>query len=157
MEEQKEVQISQIIKDLFERVGFDFENFNIEKSSGPEGEAFIVKIESKGDCSLLLDDRGRNLKAFERLAKIIAAKKIDQKLSLVIDLNNFLEKRNNKISELARLVAKKVETTQRAYVLRPMSAYERRLVHLELTSWPNITTESIGEEPKRRVVIKPSL
>ena len=100
-------------------------------------------------------DSGKNLKSFEYLAKLIASKKLNQKITLIIDLNDFLEKRNNKISELARLVAKKVETTQKAYTLRPMSAYERRLIHLELAAWPNIITESIGEEPRRRVTIKP--
>lgn len=158
MEKQQEIQICRIIKDLFERAGFNFDNLNIEKGKGTENQdVFIVKIESGEDCSLLLDDKGKSLKSFEHLARIVVSKILNQKINLVIDLNNFLEKRNNKISELARLVAKKVQTTQKAYVLGPMSAYERRLVHLELASWPKIITESIGEEPKRRVMIKPSL
>ena len=77
-------------------------------------------------------------------------------MGLVLDLNEFLEKRNDQISELARLVGEKVQATQKSFVLRPMSAYERRLVHLELADWPEIKTESVGEEPKRRVVVRPN-
>lgn len=156
MENQIENQISQTVKELFQKAGFNFENLEIEKQKGPEEhELFIVKIKSDDDCSLLLDDKGKSLKAFEHLARLLTSKELNHKINLVIDLNNFLEKRNGKISELARLVAKKVQTTQKSFILRPMSAYERRLVHLELTNWPSIITESIGEEPKRRVVIKP--
>ena len=158
MENQIEQKILQTVKELFEKAGFYFDNLNIEKQKGQEEQdLFIVKIDSKEDHSLLLDDRGDSLKAFEYIAKNLAAKELNQKIGLILDLNNFLEKRNGKISELARLVAKKVQTSQKSYTLRPMSAYERRLVHVELADWPDITTESIGEEPKRRVMIKPSL
>ena len=154
METQIENLISQTVKDLFQRVGFNFNDLNIEKQGDGQEEVFIVKIQSDDDCSLLLNDKGRSLRAFEYIARILAVKESNQKISLIIDLNNFLEKRNSRISELARLVAKKVQTTQKSFALRPMSAYERRLVHLELATWPDIVTESTGEEPKRRVVIK---
>ncbi len=157
MENQTQNLISQIVEELFKKAGFNFDNSRVEKNQGPENqEIYIVKIESKEDPLLLLDDKGNNLKALEYLVRQIVTKKLDQKIGLIIDLNNFLEKRNSKISELARLVAEKVQTTQKSYVLRPMSAYERRLVHLELAAWPNISTESTGEEPKRRVIIKPN-
>lgn len=155
MEIQIENLIHQTVKDLFQRVGFNFNDLNIEKQRGSEGEVFIVKIKSDDDCSLLLNDKGRSLRAFEYIARMLTIKELNQKISLIIDLNNFLEKRNSRISELARLVAKKVQATQKSFILRPMSAYERRLVHLELSSWPGIITESTGEEPKRRVIIKP--
>lgn len=158
MENQIENLISETTRNLFKRAGFNFDNLEIEKNNGPEGqELFVVKIKSEEDCSLLLSDRGWSLKAFEYLARLMIIKKADQKISLIIDLNDFLEKRNNKISELARLVAKKVQATQKSYILRPMSAYERRLVHTELAAWSDITTESVGEEPKRRVVVRPHL
>ena len=157
MENQTENLIYRTVEDLFKRIGFSFENLSLENHKNPEGqEIFIVKVKSDDDCSLLLDDKGRNLKALEYIVRLIALKGLDQKVGLVLDLNNFLEKRNGRISELARLVAERVQTTQKSFVLRPMSAYERRLVHLELAGWADIKTESIGEEPRRRVVIKPA-
>jgi len=59
------------------------------------------------------------------------------------------------LKELAKSVADEVALTKKERILEPMSAYERRIIHLELASRPDVTTESIGKEPKRRVVIKP--
>ncbi|MBI2003604.1 MAG: hypothetical protein HYS78_01355 [Parcubacteria group bacterium] len=157
MENQTENLICRTVEDLFKRIGFGFNDLKIENRKSPEGQdIFMVRIKSDDDCSLLLDDKGRNLRALEYIVRLLALKGLDQKVGLVLDLNDFLEKRNGRISELARLVAEKVQTTQKSFVLRPMSAFERRLVHLELANWPNIETESIGEEPKRRVMIKPT-
>lgn len=148
--------ISATVKDFFEKIGLDFESSTIEKQENPEGQnIFLIKIRSDDDCSELLDQKGKNLKALEHLIKLAVSKKTDQRFGLVIDLNDFLEKRNSHISELARLVAQKVETSGRSFTLRPMSAYERRLVHMELAGWEKIATESVGEEPRRRVIIKP--
>lgn len=157
MKDQVENLIHQTVEDLFKRIGFSFNDLNLESHKSPEGQdIFVVKIKSDDDCSLLLDDRGRNLKALEYLARLIALKGLNQKMGLVLDLNGFLEKRNSRISELARLVAQKVNNTKKSFILRPMSAYERRLVHLELSVWPDIKTESVGEGSRRRVVIKPA-
>lgn len=157
MENQIKELISETVKDFFDKIGFGFENLTIEKNESPESQdIFLIKIKSEDDCADLLDQKGRNLKALEHLVKLAVLKKTDQRFNLVVDLNDFLEKRNNQISELARLVAQKVGTSGRAYTLRPMSAYERRLVHMELAGWKNIVTESVGEEPRRRVVIKPN-
>lgn len=162
MENQTENLIHRTVEDLFKRIGFSFKDLSLENHKSPEGqEIFIVKVKSDDDCSLLLDDKGRNLKALEYIVKLIALKGLDQKkglgqkVSLVLDLNNFLEKRNSQILKLARLVAERVQTTQKSFVLRPMSAYERRLVHLELAGWADVKTESVGEGPRRRVVIRP--
>lgn len=157
MENQTERQICQTVEDLFKRIGFSFSDLKLENRKNPDGQdIFTVKIKSDDDCSLFLDDKGRNLRALEYIARLLALRGLDQKVGLVLDLNDFIEKRNGRISELARLVAEKVQTTRESFVLRPMSAFERRLVHLELADWPNIETESVGEEPKRRVVIKPA-
>jgi len=156
MTEQIKEQIKSTIKELLEKAYFGCDSLEIEKIEGIEkDEMFMVKIISNNDCSLLLGNRGDNLKALEHIARILVAKKLNQKINFVIDLNDFRKERNEKIIELTRLVAKKVQSMQKAQVLAPMSAYERRLVHLELATWPDITTESIGEEPRRRVVIRP--
>ena len=159
MENQSQIDlIRRTVEDLFRRIDFKLESLNLEKSEGPDGqEVFIVKIKSDDDCTLLLDDKGQNLKALEHLARLLAFKEANKKVGLVLDLNDFLEKRNNRILELARLVAEKVESSGKSFVLRPMSAYERRLIHLELAGRPKIKTESIGQEPKRKVIISPAL
>jgi len=59
------------------------------------------------------------------------------------------------VVEKALEVAHRVRISKKAEALVPMSSYERRLVHVELASYADLETESIGEEPKRRIVIKP--
>lgn len=157
MENQIENQIRRTIENLFKKAGFGFDDLITEKNLNLDGQdVFVAKIKSSDDCSLLLDDKGKNLKALEHIARLVVLKESGCRVGLILDLNNFLEKRNGRISELARLVAEKVQATQKSFTLRPMSAYERRLVHLELSSWPDIKTESIGEEPRRRVIIRPA-
>lgn len=141
---------------LFKKAGFSCDFLEIEKiNDNSNHDAFIIKIKSNDDCSMLLEKNGHNLKALTHILKLILYKNIDQKLNIIIDLNDFLKQRCEKIIELSKLAAQKVKITKKAQVLAPMSAYERRLVHLELASWTDVTTESIGEEPRRRIVIKP--
>ena len=72
-----------------------------------------------------------------------------------LDINGYKDQRTKRVIEFARQAADRVKATQKPEVLFPMSAFERRLVHVELVSDKDILTESIGEEPKRRVVIRP--
>jgi len=74
---------------------------------------------------------------------------------VLIDINDYRKSRTNYLMDLARQAVGRVRNTQKAEALVPMTPYERRVVHMELASCPDITTESIGEEPHRRVVIKP--
>ena len=72
-----------------------------------------------------------------------------------IDINKYRDQREKLILELARASAKKVAATKTPIELPAMNAYERRLIHLALSSRPEIKTESIGEGKERRIVIKP--
>ncbi|MBI4034256.1 MAG: hypothetical protein HY378_01770 [Candidatus Brennerbacteria bacterium] len=74
--------------------------------------------------------------------------------ALVVDLNYYRKERERLIAELARAAAKKAALTKEEVELPPMNAYERRLVHMELTTHPELKTESVGIGKERRVVIK---
>lgn len=73
----------------------------------------------------------------------------------IIDINNYRRERENLILELARASARKAVAEKAEVRLPAMNAYERRLVHLELSGRPDVSTESIGERKERCVVIKP--
>ena len=75
--------------------------------------------------------------------------------SVFIDVNNYRKEREKIIIELAKAAARKVAATQKEVSLPVMNAYERRLVHLELSSRPDVATESVGEAKERYVVVKP--
>jgi predicted RNA-binding protein Jag len=74
--------------------------------------------------------------------------------ALVVDLNYYRKERERLIAELARAAAKKATVTREEVELPPMNAYERRLVHLEITTHPELKTESVGIGKERHVVIR---
>lgn len=74
---------------------------------------------------------------------------------IFVDINNYRKEREVIISELAKAAARKVVMTKAKVTLPAMNAYERRLIHVELASRPDIATESEGEGIERRVVVKP--
>lgn len=76
-------------------------------------------------------------------------------LSVYVDINSYYASRENLIKELAKAAAKKVNVTGSSVTLPPMNAYERRLVHAELSLHPDIQTQSEGEGDGRRVVVMP--
>jgi len=155
MEEIKS-QIKNILSNLLEKGGFDLNSLGIEVTKDIDGqEIYFANIQLEDNTFLSFDKQGEVLKSFEYIIRLILARKFSQKINLMIDINNFKKERYKKIIELARLAAKKVQFTKKALVLSPMPAYERRIIHLELSTWSDIVTESIGEEPRRRVVIKP--
>lgn len=108
---------------------------------------------------MLIGRNGQNLNAFEHVIRLIVSKQIghqdDAQKSFVIDVNDYRKSRARYILEVAREAAQRVISNQKAEILLPMSSYERRLVHMGLASYKEVQTESIGEEPRRRVVIKP--
>ena len=83
----------------------------------------------------------------------IANKGIENKIRLVLDIENYREKREKTLEELAEKVAKTVLKTNKSVTLEPMSAYERKIIHSKLQENSKIETYSIGEGDNRRVVI----
>ena len=72
-----------------------------------------------------------------------------------VDLNNYKKERENLIVELAKASARKVVLEKKEISLPAMNAYERRIVHVELATRPDIKTESIGEGQERHIIVKP--
>lgn len=156
--EKSQENILEITEDLLKKAGFDAKVKISETSAS--AVLPVVSIESEQDLSILIGKNGQNLTALEHLVKIIANKKQttpeenNEKPQFILDINDYRRFRTNYIIEVARTAAQRVLSTQKAEALVPMNAYERRLVHTELTSFPELQTESIGEEPRRRVVVK---
>lgn len=101
----------------------------------------------------LIGYRGDALYALENILKAIANKKSENKVIVRLDIENYKEKRISTLQELAKKKAKLVEKTGKMITLEPMKAYERKIIHSVLQDNPNIETRSIGQEPKRRIVI----
>ena len=78
------------------------------------------------------------------------------KVNFVLDVNSYRQEKNESVTKMAVEMAEQSLREKRAIVLRPMSAYERRIVHVELAKNKQIATESIGEGEDRKVMVKPA-
>ncbi|MDP2933563.1 MAG: R3H domain-containing nucleic acid-binding protein [bacterium] len=168
--EDRKDRIIEITKDLLQRVGFEGEVKFAENGPSESGLA-TISIESDKDLSMLIGKNGQNLEAFERLVRLLVSRKLarpnfapqnlgeladpENDLHFIIDVNDYRKSRTDYLVGVARDVARRVMQTQRAEALLPMSSYERRLVHTELASYKEVQTESVGQEPRRMIIVKP--
>ena len=108
---------------------------------------------SNENLGFLIGYRGETLYAFQNILSAIAGKGIDKKVRVILDIEGYKEKREKTLEELAEKVAKTVIKTRKPVKLEPMQAYERKIIHSALQQNDKVQTESIGEEPNRRIVI----
>lgn len=126
------------------------ENINYNISSD---ESYIYLNLNDDNLGYLIGYRGETLYALQNILSVIAGKDIDNKVKVIFDVQNYREKREKTLMELAEKVSKTVIKTKKSITLEPMSAYERKIIHSKLQSNLLVETKSIGEEPKRRIVV----
>lgn len=107
------------------------------------------------DLSILIGRHAETLNALQYIASLIISKEIGRSIPLVVDVEGYRARRENQLRQLARRMAEQAIRTGRRQVLEPMPANERRIVHIELRDHSEVTTESIGEEPRRKITIIP--
>lgn len=127
---------------------------DVREEMAGEKEIVFASISAPEDAKFLIGKNGQNLQALEHVVRSLLLKK-DQTMTLFVDVNDYKKSRANHVATLAKEAVLRVRNTQRAEALTPMSPYERRIVHMELASISDVTTESIGQEPSRRIVVKP--
>ncbi|MED4600597.1 RNA-binding cell elongation regulator Jag/EloR [Paenibacillus validus] len=124
-----------------------------------------VRIEQKEDkdgfelhmhgaeLGMLIGRRGQTLDALQYLVNIVANRYSDHHLRVVLDAEQFRERRKKTLRELANRLAERVIRTKKEVVLEPMPPQERKVIHAQLQQHPKVRTFSRGDEPNRRVVI----
>lgn len=117
-------------------------------------ETLCVSLKTE-EPQILIGEKGQTMLAIQRLLRVITRRKVLETFYIDLDINDYKKKKVEYLRETARSVADEVALIKKEKILSPMPAYERRIIHLELADRQDITTESIGEEPERRVVIKP--
>lgn len=162
--------IQREIHDFFQRMGFGEEVETVEiynrgtcrfcvrikNSISPnEEEQEKKRITRIPQSHMLIGERGATLAAIEYVIKRIIWRKYGDEQKFTLDINDYRIKRLDDLKQDVKTAAKAVRMYQREVPLRPMTSFERRIVHLLLEEYPDITTGSIGQEPERRVVIKP--
>ena len=107
------------------------------------------------DLSILIGRRAETLNALQYITSLIVSKELGHFVPIVVDVEGYRMRRENQLRQLARRMADQALKTGRRQVLEPMPANERRIVHIELRANPNVKTESVGEDPRRKVTIIP--
>lgn len=113
-----------------------------------------LKIEVNSDkLGYLIGYRGETLYALQTIISAIANKNVKNRLRIILDIEGYKEKREKTLEHLAQKVERTVIKTGKSVTLEPMKAYERKIIHSKLQESKKVTTKSIGEEPRRRIVI----
>jgi len=115
-----------------------------------------IQVDIRGDnLSALIGRHAETLTAFQHIASLMVGKQTQQWVQLIVDVEGYRDRRDKQVRQLAMRMVDQVIKTGRKATLEPMTASERRTIHIELRGHPAVTTESTGEEPHRKVVILP--
>ena len=105
--------------------------------------------------ALLIGKRGQTLNALQHLTQLIANRVSDQFITILLDAENYRERRKQTLTNLAERLAEKALRTNRSVSLEPMPSYERKVIHTALVDSTTVDTHSEGREPNRYIVIAP--
>jgi spoIIIJ-associated protein len=146
---EKREEAAKVLRDVLERMGVD-----AEVSAFDDGERIILDAHGS-ESGLVIGKKGATLDALQYLVGRIVFKKPGEGGMLVVDAEGYRGRREDSLTDLARRLAEKAVRSGRPVPVEPMSAHDRKIVHTTLAEHPEVTTESEGEGPARRVVIFP--
>ncbi len=146
-------EVKGVVDDLVIKMGISAKiNTKIDEKEGKEIVCFNIEAD---DANYLIGQRGCNLFAIQYLAKVFLKRKNVSEIPFYIDVNNYRQEKEEYLRKLAFDVSERVVMMNKQIVLRPMTAYERRVVHMFLANDERVCTESIGEDPNRKIIVKP--
>jgi len=118
-------------------------------------DEYYIIVEILGEnTNSLIGYRGETLNALQTLLSSIANRDIEEKVRVILDISGYKDKRKKVLEELADKISKTVVKTGKKVTLEPMPAYERKIIHSRLQNNKKVTTESVGEEPHRKIVVE---
>ncbi len=118
-----------------------------------EGNKLYIDLYGK-DMALLIGRRGQTLDSLQYLISLVINKASNEYVKVILDTENYREKRKQTLENLAIRLARKALKIRKEIVLEPMNPYERRIIHSTLQNYSGVSTRSEGEEPYRKVVIE---
>lgn len=113
-----------------------------------------IKIDITGtDTGYLIGYRGEVLNSLQNIFTNIASRDVNGKVKILLNIDGYREKRKKDLENLADKIARSVVKTRKSITIEPMSAYERKIIHLRLQDSDKVSTHSVGEEPYRKIVV----
>ncbi|KNF07293.1 protein Jag [Gottschalkia purinilytica] len=139
------------LKEVFEKM-----NIKADANINRDGQDLFVDIININsvDKGIIIGKRGITLDSLQYLLSLMINKNREKYIRVLIDTENYREKREETLIKLAKKLARTVKTSRRPIRLEPMNPYERRIIHSALQNDSGIVTYSEGEEPFRRIVIQ---
>lgn len=148
----EKLNIDNLVLDFLEPI---LQYMDIEAEIEIEQSEEEISVNLAGEnIGLIIGKRGETLDALQYLLSLVINKNLDSYVRVILDASNYRKKRKETLVRLAKRVADKVARTRRNLTLEPMNSYERRIIHSTLQNHNYVVTESIGEEPNRKVVIR---
>ena len=143
--------INQLVKDM----GLDV-NVEMKEVEGSDKDCKLIDISGEG-AGVLIGHHGDTLDSLQYLANLAANKRVNgvkpDYVKITVDAENYRAKREETLRTLARRMADKVLKQKRSVMLEPMNPYERRIIHSEIQNIEGVSTNSIGSENNRKIVI----
>ncbi len=140
--------LEKITKDLFSHIGFPID-FQIKK----EEELVVIHLKSD-EPGVLIGYHGQALNALQQMITLMAFRKFGQWVRILVDVEDYREKRKEVLEKMAQGAAQKVKLSGQNETFPPMSSFERRIIHLSLAEHPDVETVSEGEGNQRHIIIK---
>jgi len=126
---------------------------SVEEYEGDEGEVILDIIGD--DLGILIGRHGRTLDALQVLVSAITNRRVERRYPVLVDVSGYRYRRRLKLEEIAKRAADRAARHRQPVPLRPMTSFERKVVHMALRNDGRVTTASEGEEPFRQVVVHP--
>ncbi len=137
----------QFLEDILSKMNVDVDIDKFE-----DEDSIQLKITGK-DSGIIIGRRGETLDALQYLTSLVVNKQSDDYKRVILDIENYRQKREDTLVKLAERLAERVVKYRKSVTLEPMNPYERRIIHSTLQTNNMVDTHSIGEEPNRKVVI----
>lgn len=132
---------------------FDASNSPIDEFEGDEGD--LILDVTAPDLAVLIGRHGRTLESLQTIFSLLVSRKLGFRYPVSVDVEGYKSRRRDKVVSMAQSAASRAVRQGSTVSLPPMSAYERRLVHVALREDDRVTTHSEGLDPDRRVIIEP--
>ncbi len=146
--EKTKEKLEEILTNMFKITGEDV-SYTIERKDNQ-----INLVITGNEMAHLIGYKGKTIEAFQSLLNSMLQREDEEFAKVFVEINDYKKKKEEKLRKLANKMAANCVKFRRPIRLEPMSAYERLIIHRELADRKDVETESIGEEPRRRVVIK---
>lgn len=137
-----------ILKDMINLMDLEAEFKIVEE----EDDRIYIEIISN-NSGILIGKHGKNIEAIQFLLNIIVNKNRERNIHVVLDIENYRDKRTTLLKSLANKALMKVKKTGKPFIFEPMNPFERRIIHMELKENNEVSTFSIGEGPLRKVKV----